>query len=224
MEKNKSQKIIIIIIIVLVVGLVGFLLYDRFTLKNDCPEVKECPKCEECPKVEECKEATECNCSTPSSTKNSFAIYRDNVVKQIKNSGSPIYKSVPFDYYDNDYYRLLLNNKMELTLVNDPANSDGSTKKVNVLIKKNVIDCGIGISGAAGIPYIFLVNYDGTVEMFDTYAYFTEGKTILSKFTKASNIISINQGSLDSVGLTQEPFFIDINGKVYNNEYSAGWD
>lgn len=223
MEKNKSQKILVIVIIFLVVGLIGFLLYDRFTLKNDCPEVKECPKVEECPEVKECPKETECNCNTTAPTNNSFAIYRDNVVKQIKNGGLSIYKSVPFNYYDA-HYRLLLNNKMELLLVTDPAYFDNSTKEVNILIKKDVIDCGVGISGSAAIPLIFAINSDGTVDMFNTYEYFQNGKQELKRFKKATNIISVNQGSLSSDGLSQEAFFIDINGKIYDNEYSAGWD
>ena len=218
MEKSNKKNWLVIVLIVIVLGLVGFLVYDKFIADNNCPKVEE----KECPKQEECKKE-ECNCNTTLPTNNSFAIYRDNLIKQIKESGLPIYKSVPFEYYDA-HYRLLLNNKMELSLVKDPARDDATAKDINVLIKKDVIDCGVGISGSAAIPYIFFINSDGSLEMFDTYEYLENGTVKLNKFKKATNIVSINQGSLDSTGLSQEPFFIDINGKVYDNEFTGGWD
>lgn len=69
-QKSNSNKAIIIVLVLIIIGLLGFIVYDKFiqedTKSESGTQEKECncPKCDECEKCE--SSSTQCTCSASS--------------------------------------------------------------------------------------------------------------------------------------------------------------
>ena len=71
-QNSSSNKAIIIVLVLIILGLLGFMVYDKFLQKDTKPGTNtqekdcNCPKCEECQKCEECPKCTNNSTTTTS--------------------------------------------------------------------------------------------------------------------------------------------------------------
>lgn len=192
-EKNKNILIgVLVAVIVILAGLCIYLLF----VKKDSEVVAE--------------------------SNNSFDKYKTNLVNNIKNGKSDVFKSEIFEY-NGGHYIVALTKELNLVLRKNNAYVGDKAGNIDYTIKSNVIDFFLVPWRLSGLEEIYYINNDGTLERFSPISYIAEKKVDVEKNSTYRNIISIIRGSgcPNCRGETDiEPYFIDINGNVYNNVYS----
>lgn len=158
----------------------------------------------------------------------SYDIFRNNIKEQMTKYSWGVFSTETGQVYGHNF-RVILTDKMKLMI---SFEDDELIKGLDdILITDNVIGFHIAISGPAGQSIVYFINEDGSVGYTDISLLVGAWKNqsgkkelvtkVIKKMDGYKDIVSIIQGSYDSKGNTNEPLFIDVDGNVFSNSYTA---
>jgi len=227
-EKNaKGKNIVIGILSVLLIITVVYIGYDKIINKDNDINNKivenNSTNNENMHNNETNINDNEENSTTQESQNISFDTFKNNIKKGMAKCSWGVYSTeTDTSHYGIYSYRVILTNEMNLVLIFE--DKELNKKYGNYKITDGVLGFHLAISGPGGERKLYFINEDGTLGYASIDSLINNGKLdIVKKMDGYKDIVSIIQGSYDNTGRTNEPLFIDINGNVFENSYTA-WD
>ena len=219
-NKNKKYIVLVAILMILVLGLGGFIVYDK-VLKEDKTTNNENSNSEN---------SNNENINV-SETSNPFELFRNNLIQE-RNEKFDESKDRSLSYSLNEktamgnyFYELSLNKDGDL-IVNFSQSDLIDRYGNSVVLAHNVLLFNSVNVGNGGMKVLYFVKEDGTVssinleQQLEVKGDFNVTDNV-GNFKDIINIIpsSIDLNNAEISDSTVQPFFIDINGKIFTLNY-----
>ena len=220
--ENKNKKYIVLVanLMILVLGLGGFIVYDK-VLKEDKTTNNENSN----------SENSNNENTNVSETSNPFELFRNNLIQE-RNEKFDESKDRSLSYSLNEktamgnyFYELSLNKDGDL-IVNFSQSDLIDRYGNSVVLAHNVLLFNSVNVGNGGMKVLYFVKEDGTVssinleQQLEVKGDFNVTDNV-GNFKDIINIIpsSIDLNNAEISDSTVQPFFIDINGKIFTLNY-----
>ncbi len=219
-NKNKKYIVLVAILMILVLGLGGFIVYDK-VLKEDKTTNNENSN----------SENSNNENTNVSETSNPFELFRNNLIQE-RNEKFDESKDRSLSYSLNEktamgnyFYELSLNKDGDL-IVNFSQSDLIDRYGNSVVLAHNVLLFNSVNVGNGGMKVLYFVKEDGTVssinleQQLEVKGDFNVTDNV-GNFKDIINIISssIDLNNAEISDSTVQPFFIDINGKIFTLNY-----
>ena len=219
-NKNKKYIVLVTILMILVLGLGGFIVYDK-VLKEDKTTNNENSN----------SENSNNENTNVSETSNPFELFRNNLIQE-RNEKFDESKDRSLSYSLNEktamgnyFYELSLNKDGDL-IVNFSQSDLIDRYGNSVVLAHNVLLFNSVNVGNGGMKVLYFVKEDGTVssinleQQLEVKGDFNVTDNV-GNFKDIINIIpsSIDLNNAEISDSTVQPFFIDINGKIFTLNY-----
>ena len=219
-NKNKKYIVLVAILMILVLGLGGFIVYDK-VLKDDKTTNNENSN----------SENSNNENTNVSETSNPFELFRNNLIQE-RNEKFDESKDRSLSYSLNEktamgnyFYELSLNKDGDL-IVNFSQSDLIDRYGNSVVLAHNVLLFNSVNVGNGGMKVLYFVKEDGTVssinleQQLEVKGDFNVTDNV-GNFKDIINIISssIDLNNAEISDSTVQPFFIDINGKIFTLNY-----
>ena len=219
-NKNKKYIVLLAILMILVLGLGSFIVYDK-VLKEDKTTNNENSN----------SENSNNENTNVSETSNPFELFRNNLIQE-RNEKFDESKDRSLSYSLNEntamcnyFYELSLNKDGDL-IVNFSQSDLIDRYGNSVVLAHNVLLFNSVNVGNGGMKVLYFVKEDGTVssinleQQLEVKGDFNVTDNV-GNFKDIINIIpsSIDLNNAEISDSTVQPFFIDINGKIFTLNY-----
>ena len=219
-NKHKKYIVLVAILMILVLGLGGFIVYDK-VLKEDKTTNNENSN----------SENSNNENTNVSEISNSFELFRNNLIQE-RNEKFDESKDRSLSYSLNEktamgnyFYELSLNKDGDL-IVNFSQSDLIDRYGNSVVLAHNVLLFNSVNVGNGGMKVLYFVKEDGTVssinleQQLEVKGDFNVTDNV-GNFKDIINIISssIDLNNAEISDSTVQPFFIDINGKIFTLNY-----
>lgn len=219
-NKNKKYIVLVAILMILVLGLGSFIVYDK-VLKEDKTTNNENSN----------SENSNNENTNVSETSNPFELFRNNLIQE-RNEKFDESKDRSLSYSLNEktamgnyFYELSLNKDGDL-IVNFSQSDLIDRYGNSVVLAHNVLLFNSVNVGNGGMKVLYFVKEDGTVssinleQQLEVKGDFNVTDNV-GNFKDIINIIpsSIDLNNAEISDSTVQPFFIDINGKIFTLNY-----
>ena len=219
-NKNKKYIVLVAILMILVLGLGGFIVYDK-VLKEDKTTNNENSN----------SENSNNENTNVSETSNPFELFRNNLIQE-RNEKFDESKDRSLSYSLNEktamgnyFYELSLNKDGDL-IVNFSQSDLIDRYGNSVVLAHNVLLFNSVNVGNGGMKVLYFVKEDGTVssinleQQLEVKGDFNVTDNV-GNFKDIINIIpsSFDLNNAEISDSTVQPFFIDINGKIFTLNY-----
>ena len=157
--------------------------------------------------------------------KDEYTLFSEKLKNAVTFHNTDSFQVAEGTMYDKIVFTAYLNRDMELFV---KIGNDAINKKLvkRHKVAKNVLSFTLAKTGPGAYENIYYIKDDGTVGCVltgEVFARDVESIEVKENIMGLKKIVSILQSSNDDSGRTQEPVFIDINGKVYYNT-ETNWD